>query len=267
MINQLLQKIKSNKKYKSIANSVVEKEINAYFKINPDAEKLKQPDLQTVKNIRSKLHKLYSSFQTKKKNKISKYLQDLEKDPEETLTLKKLLSITVSTKERLEDYSKIYSQIFKLTKKPKTIIDLGAGLNPFSYHFMNLDKLTYYAYDIDEEDIKFLNKYFKIMKSQGLIGKAEILDTTNLNEIKKLPKSNLVFMFKVFDLLPKGIGEAIIKLLINKTEYIVTSFPTRTITRKKMNFPKRKGFELMLKRNNLKFKTIKTDNEIFYIVF
>ena len=33
-----------------------------------------------------------------------------------------------------------------------------------------------------------------------------------------------------------------------------------------MNKPKRKWFELMLERNNLKFKKFKTDNEVFYVI-
>ena len=64
----------------------------------------------------------------------------------------------------------------------------------------------------------------------------------------------------------KKTSEELIKIMINKTKFIVASFATKTITRKPMNLPKRKGFELMLQRINLKFTTIETDNEIFYII-
>ena len=46
--------------------------------------------------------------------------------------------------------------------KPKTIVDLGAGLNPFSCVYMDLNDFNYYSYDINEEDIKILNEFFKI---------------------------------------------------------------------------------------------------------
>jgi len=262
MFNQILQKIKANKKYKTIADSVVKKEIKIYLKSNPNAT----TDKQTIKEIRAKLHRKYSSFQTRKKNKTDKYLEELKQDPTNQETTNKLLSITVSTKERINDYKTIYKKIFKLTNKPKIIIDLGCGLNPFSFPTMNLTNLNYYAYDIDEKDIKYLNKYFKIIKPRGLKGKAKILDATNINKIKKLPKSDIIFMFKLLDLFDNKTSEELITQSIKETNYIVASFPTKTITRKQMNFPKRKGFELMLSRLDLKFKTFETDNEIFYII-
>jgi len=273
LTNQLLKKIKSNKKYKNIADSVVKKEIKEYLKSNPNAAKETKPSKQTIKEIRAILHKSYSSFQTKKKNKIGKYLEELKtlisEQGSKSQILKitnKLLSLTLSTKERLNNYQSIYKQIFKITGKPKTIIDLGSGFNPFSYPLMKLSSLTYLGYDIDTKDINYLNKYFKIMKSQGPTGKAKILDIRNLKKISNLPSSDIIFMFKLLDLFTPKVSENIIKSLIKKTKFIVASFPTKTITRKPMNFPKRKGFELMLKRNNLNFKTIKTDNEVFYVI-
>ena len=135
---------------------------------------------------------------------------------------------------------------------------------------MNLSSLNYYTYDIDLEDIKFLNEYFKIIKING---KAKILDIRDLEKISNLPSSDVVFMFKVYDLIvpknrkQKKLGEELIKLLIKKTKFIVVSFATTTLTRKSMKLPRRIGFELMLARNQLSFKTIKTHNEIFYVIY
>ena len=136
---------------------------------------------------------------------------------------------------------------------------------------MNLKKLNYYAYDIDEEDIKFLNEYFQIMKTQGLNGKASILDVKDKIQTSKLPPSDIIFLFKVIDIINQSeknykASEELIKNLIKKSKYIIVSFATKTITRKKMNYPNRKWFELMLKRNNLDFKKINISNEVFYVI-
>ena len=266
MIRKILKKVKENKKYRFIADEIVIDEIKKYLKSHQNENINKQ----MIKDIRKQLHLSYASFQTKKKSKRANYLKELEfkKNSDEELT-KKLLSITISTKERLKDYKKLYKQIFKITGNPETIIDLGSGLNPLSYHYMNLKKLNYFAYDIDEEDIRFLNKYFKIMRKQGLTGKAEILNLRNPKKIAKLQSTDIIFLFKVIDVIDKKNhkqSEQLIKQIIPRTKFIVASFATKTITRKKMNFPKRKWFELMLERNNLKFKIIKTGNEIFYII-
>ena len=266
-INNLLTQVKSNKKYSSIADEIILQEINNYLNKN----KITKISKQDIKEIRNSLHKSYASFQTRKKNKISIYLNELRNNSNNKQIINRLLSTTLSTKERLDNYSDIYNQIFKITGLPKTIIDLGCGLNPFSYPLMNLDSLNYYAYDINQEDINNLNEYFKIMKTTGLNGKAAILDIRNLSKISSLPSSDIVFLFKVIDIIDKEnhkpSEELIVKLINeNKAKFIVASFATATLTRKPMNNPHRKWLELMLNRNNLNFQTIKTENEIFYVI-
>ncbi|MFH1358918.1 MAG: hypothetical protein ABIH37_03465 [archaeon] len=275
-IKDFVKKIKQNKKYNSISDDIVEKEINNYIrKFNADL----YDDKFALKKIRKELHRLYSSYQTKGKRKRDDYLKELElilhKQGQTSQLLevtKKILSTTLSCNERFENYPTLYNEIFKITKKPKTILDLGAGLNPVSYSFMNLTKLKYYSYDIDLEDIKFLNKFFKIMKPKGLNGKASELDIRDLNKVSKLPSSDVIFMFKVYDLIipknkkKKKIGEELIKLLLEKSKYLVVSFATKTLTRKSMKLPRRIGFEMMLDRNQIKHKLIETNNEIFYVI-
>ena len=266
MINKILQQVKANKKYKTIADSVVKTEINVYLKshqIKMNKENSNQINKQDIKNIRAKLHQNYASFQTKKKRKREIYLENLD--------MKKLLSITLSTKERENNYNKIYKQISEIAGKPKTIVDLGCGLNPVSYPILNKvikSKPAYHCYDIDTEDIKFLNKFFKKF---NINGKASILDLRDTKKLSQIPSSDIIFLFKVIDILDKNKknhkkSEELIKILIKKTKFIIASFATQTITRKKMNYPNRKWFELMLERNDLKFKTIKTHNEIFYLI-
>ena len=264
---KILEHVKKHKKYSSISDEIVIEEIKKQLKSNPNIIRI---DKQLIKDIRKELHLSYASFQTKKKTKRREYLEMLKKNVDEELT-KKLLLITLSTKERLNDYKKLYKQIFKITGKPRKIIDLACGLNPVSYPYMNLEKLHYEAYDIDIEDINFLNDYFKIMRPQGLKGKAEILSLQNSKKISNLPSADIIFLFKIIDILDKRnsnhkTSEQLIKQLIPKTKFIIASFATRTLTRRKMNFPKRKWFELMLDRNHLSFKTIETDNEIYYVI-
>lgn len=284
-INKLLKQVKQNKKYKSISDDIVEKEIYRYIrKYQSDQEDIYNEKF-ALKKIRKELHRLYSSYQTKGKRKRNIYLEELkniinkknqgkqELSSQVSDITNKLLSTMLSTKERLNYYPTIYQKIFEITGKPEKIIDLGSGINPISFPYMRLDNLNYYAYDIDNEDIKFLNDYFNIMKSSGLNGKAEILDITDLDKIKKFHESDIIFIFKLIDLIDqkskkkKKISEELIKILINKTKFIVVSFPTKTLTRKSMKLPKRIGFEKMLSRNQLNFKMIQTNNEVFYVVF
>lgn len=259
-----LDKIRNSKKYRGISEEIIKKEILNYLNsIQKNSDKISENDL---KKIKEKLHKKYSGFQTRKIKKIKKYFSDLKESKDLEIT-KKLLSINLSTKERLNDYFRIYKKIFSL-KKPSTIIDLASGFNIFSFPLMNLKKLNYYSYDINKNDINYINEYLKIFPN--LQGKAEILDITNLKELSKIPKADLIFMFKIIDLIDirdhKTSEKIINYLLKNKTNFITVSFPTKTFTRKKMNNPKRKWFELMLNRNKFSFETFSTENEIFYLI-
>ena len=215
MDNQtMLQEIKKNKKYASMNDALIQKEIVQYFRTHQKMQNriLKKKELKIiVKEIRKNLHRVYASYQTKKKKKKEEYLKELqtainENNKQEIIAItKKLLSIAISTKERLNDYETIYKKVFEITSKPKTIIDLGAGFNPLSFPFMNLSSVNYYAYDIDEQDREFIQKYFTIMKRQGLQGKAEILDAHNLQDKKILqnaPNADIILAFKIIDLLP-----------------------------------------------------------------
>jgi len=268
IITDLLMNVKSNRKYSSISDEIIINEIKSYLSKN-NKNNMTEISKQDIKEIRNSLHKSYASFQTKKKNKISTYLDELKQNPTENVVSNKLLSITLSTKERLDNYQYIYKEIFKLTGKPKIVLDLGAGFNLFSFPFMNISMLEYYSYDIDDKDIGYLNEYYEIMKDKGLYGKAAILDLRDLKQVSNLPSSDMIYLFKVIDLLDKDShkpSEELLKRLIKKTKFIVASFATKTITRKQMNFPNRKWFELMLERNKLKFTIINTDNEIFYVI-
>jgi len=238
LIKDIVDKVMDQKKYKNLSRDVVVTEVMEYIKKNSKLMNNKQ----TIKGIRAQLHKSYSSFQTKKKRKAEEYLEYLKQNINSKDIQNRLLSITVSTKERLPYYEELYQKIFQITGKPQTIIDLGCGLNPFSYPLMDLSSVNYLAYDVDNEDMKLLNDYFKLMKSEGLNGKAAILDVRNTKSISSIPPSDIILLLKTIDIIDKENhkpSEELIKQLIKKTKFIIVSFATKTLTRKPMKNPKR----------------------------
>ena len=263
MIKTLLSKVKANKKYRTISDEIVEKEIEDYLKKFKRINNNKNIEEEiAVKEIRKNLHRVYSSYQTGKKNKKEKYLEGLDTE--------KLLSLTHSTRERLDYYEDIYFKLFRLTGEPKTIVDLGCGLNPLSIEFMYLTKpFAYYAYDIDEKDKSFLNKYFEKIKSKfNVTGVANILDINNKEKLASIPNSDIMFLFKTLDLIDnkKTNKNELIKFLLTKTKYLVVSFATATLGGRRMQLTSRTGFEAFLERNNFEFEIIRIPNEVFYVI-
>ncbi len=80
----------------------------------------------------------------------------------------------LSTRERLPILTEFYEQIFDVTGPPCSVMDIACGLNPLALRWMGLDlPLDFYAYDIHEPRIEFINHYFQL---EGLPPLAKVQD-------------------------------------------------------------------------------------------
>jgi len=263
---EIIHKIKKSKKYSGITIEVISREVGEFIGRVPGYERLKESFI--LKQIKSRLHKIYGSFQTTKKNKAKKLLEKL-RDKKDNKIVREILETNLSTKERLASYGFVYGEIFKRSKDIDTILDLGCGLNPLSYPYMELENdIKYYAYDINENDLDIVKEFFSIYRVENLVS---AIDLRNLNDAKKLPPADICFMFKLLDPLEKNSGnhklsEEIIKILSHKCRFVVVSFSTKTLSGRQMNHPYRGWIERMLSRIGLKFEKFGIPNEIFYFI-
>ncbi len=256
-MKSLIQKIKS-KKYSSLSDDIIEQEINSFLRKKPKAK-----DKKIIKEVKARLHKIYGSFQVKKKKKRDVLLEELKQNPNSIDLHRKILETNLSTKERLKAYNTLYYRIFQITKKPKSILDLGSGINPISYPFLECNP-KYTAIEIDQDDVNFINEYFKIKNIKG----TAFLKTINKDKIKELPKTDITFLFKILDPLESKKGHKFSEELIKaiKSKYIVASFSTKTVSNKMMKYPRRGWFEQLLNRLKYKFRIVKTQNEFYYVI-
>jgi len=273
-INELVNKIKKKKVLKGLPSFFVKREIGEYVRKNPKAS-----EKQVFKAVRRKLHTTYGSFQSKRKRKRNLYLEELKliledsdggfvDNPETRELRERILRTSVSSRERLDaDYGILYRHIEKLVGGFKSVVDLGCGMNPVSFSPERLKRVRLEAYDIDENDIAFLNRYFKLVKVAGR-AKAKILDLHDLNRVKKLQHFDICFLFKIIDPLEERghkFSEELLKSI--KANFIVVSFATKTLAKKEMNHPQRVWFERMIGRIGLDmFSKIKTKNEVYYVL-
>jgi len=251
----LVKDIKQKKELAGISDKIVLEQLERYLTQNPklNVENKRSSEYKMmIKEVRAKLRRAYGLFREEK----------IESNGFNDLT--QILASHSSTRERLEIYSQLYKQIFKITGKPKIIIDLGCGINPLSYGFMKL-KAQYYAYDINEKEIALINDYFK---QEKVLGKASVLDVSKVEEVKKLPSADLAFLFKITDILDRGKGHKKTEdvLVAVPTKWVVISFPTLTMSGKPMNAPRRKWMEWLCQRLGYSYEVLEFSNEIFYVV-
>lgn len=233
-----------------------------------------------IKKVRSKLRKAYGVFQVQTKKDRWLLLEELKialsrkHNLEATKDIHlELLRTHLSTKERMMFYDDIYSKIWSITGKPRTLIDIGCGINPMSYPFMGIKKLDYYASELNFQDVRFLNSYFDIMEKFGLDGKAIQQDlrdiATNPELFKAFPRCDVCFMFKLFDSVKVlGKNKRMEETAIEKApaKYIVMSFATKTMGARSMSVTKRDWLEKICQRHKWDFEKFDVENEVFYVI-
>jgi hypothetical protein len=257
-VEELVRDVKKKKELQTLSDDFIREEVKKYLQgggvdFSPKSAKYKK----IVKEIRSRLRRVYGLFRDKKQEALLNMLTQKEltreKLPVEKLVAK-ILATHASTKERTF-YKELHTEINKL--KPKVILDLGCGVNPLAF-FKN--KTKYYAYDINEAEINSMQEFFKKQVGfKGVVG-----DVLKL----KYPKADLALLFKMTDVLDRGKGHKKSEDLIKRipAKFIIVSFPTLTMSRKKMNRPRRKWIELMCDRLGYKYKVKSYFNEIFYVI-
>jgi hypothetical protein len=247
---KLIFLIKEKNQFKGLPDNFVLEEIERYLtRKQINLSKLSNKDLKFLsKEIRSFLRKYTGRFE----KSSSKRERLLEKNSK-----KELLETHLSTSERKDYYIKLKKIIYSF--KPKSILDIGCGLNPIAIAKKNI---FYNACDINEFDLNTIRNYFSKNKIKSNIFIYDVLKFNN-----DLPEADICLIFKVLDFLdkyPHDLTKRILKFVKCKT--FIISFATRKISGKRMNRPERKWFEEILELQNLEYKRIEIDNEIFYII-
>lgn len=273
-LNVVVSDVKKKKTLRSLDSSFVRQMVLGYFAKNPKVMKRldSHPRFQKareykvmLKSVRRTLHDIYGVFNVSKRGlgELESHLKKSNKLDEAALQIHaRILQSHKSTQERFPSYTPFYISLFRITGKPKVILDLACGLNPLSFPWMGLKEVIYYAYELSPDDASFIQSYFGIMKKySGLNGKSFSAD---LLKLPSLPRCDVCFLFKALDSLEslkKGISLQLIRSIDAK--FIVASFPTRSISGKR-RLKERSWFVSLLK--DLDYKTIELENELFYVI-
>lgn len=247
--SEIIKKIKQKKELSGLADQVISDLLEDYLtKYKISLNNISKSDFKIIiKEIRSKLRLLTGRFQKSQKNREIL----LQKN-----NIKELLKTHTSTGERLEFYPKLKKIIKSL--KINSILDIACGLNPIA---IANPSITYTACDIKEDELKLIQVYFN---KNNIKGKTFVCD---LKKNPNLPNADLCLLFKVLDILEVK-NHALANSIIDKLncKYLIISFPTKKLSGKPMNEPKRFWLEKLLKSKNLEFTIFFSDNEIFYLV-
>ncbi len=148
--------------------------------IHQEAEKCSS-EKQLLKAVRRKLHNIVAPYLGEPDyEELLPRLHALDNTSLESPTLRDLclevLSRHASTDERITLLSEFYDRLFAVTGKPHVLLDLACGLHPLGFPWMGLPVTTqYYAYDIIQPRVDFLNGFFQTIGLQPLAENRDIL--------------------------------------------------------------------------------------------
>ncbi len=280
-IAQLITNIRQKKELRSLSREFVQEQLLLFLEREPKMLRflLQNPSSRSeiykhiVKELRKGLRRAYGLFRWdeelhERQQLVEELVSKKPKDWKRLVT--QILATHASTQERLSFFEKLYRQIFAITRKPKRIIDLGCGLHPYAIPFMKLQKLEYFAYDLSEEELQTLEQFFAFLhtKNPQFLGHAALLDLFHWQELKHLKKADVCFLFKMTDVLDRGKGHKVTEAVLREVpaRCVVVSFPTKTMSGKRMNYPKRKWIELLCDRLGWTFTLLEFANEVFYVI-
>lgn len=210
-------------------------------------ERRQTSDAHKIKLTRDLLRKLFSGFGGKK------LLVWKDKSAEE------ILKKHLSTRERFSFYEEVYERILKRLPKEISVIDLGSGVNGFSYAFFEKvgKKVDYLGVEAVGQLIDLQNEFFSAKKFSARGEKGTLFELGRMKEfISEMKKPRVVFMFKVVDALEKlerNFTKTFLKEIMPLVERVVISFSTESWMKRKKFFVQRTWLIKFVKESGWQF--------------
>ncbi|MCD4771388.1 hypothetical protein K8R30_03150 [archaeon] len=197
-----------------------------------------------IKEARSLLRKYFGVFLT---NRVLKGKGDL-------------LGIHMSSKKR--DYGEFYSKILKGVDDVGSVVDLGCGVNGFSYEYLPKG-IEYVGIEAAGQLVELMNVYFKEKDFDARAVCLDLFDVEGVVKIlRKAKKSRVVLMFQVIDALEnmkRDFSKEFISVVMENVEVLVISLPLVSLGGRKKFAVRRKWLVDFLIKNF----DVKKDFEMF----
>ena len=218
-VEAIVTAVKQSKKYRDTHEETIRV-------LAADALKRYRKPKSALKSVREQLHSIMAPYLGDPDYETAvNQLQTAfaSHDPAQVkATCRNLLHDHLSTRERLPILDNFYHKIFQVTGKPTAILDIACGLNPLAFPWMGLEApIDFYAYDIHESRIAFLNQYFAL---QGLPQLARVQDVAHHLPQEKADIALFLKEMPRFERNYKGRGRPLLQSL--NVRHIVISFPT-----------------------------------------
>ena len=251
-MNELLEKLTTNKKYRDVCPDTIARVISEC-----EGRYKKAKDLE--KAVREKLHGVTSAF-----NDLGSGIQCavMQLNPGDDEALTEILSRHASTRERLplSGMDALYRRIFQTTGAPDVILDLACGLNPV---------YLLHRFDCDVVGVDISKSCVELIDGDALENSRGIWADLLCEGAIPPERFHMALLFKILPLLERQRSGSALEILRRiDAEYLVVSFPTRTLGGRNVGMEENysRWMEQHLPENREIADRFTTENELFYIL-
>lgn len=222
-IDQLVEAVLASSKYKSIDS--------AFIRHIGSQELTRRHNLkEAIKSTKNKLHQVGGAYQDTTPRYAS-WLNELKQasrsgNREHFLEVCKwIMAHHSSTRERLPILEQFYSTILADLPPINSVIDIACGLHPLAIPWMPLSEhAQYYAYDIYEDMIGFLNDCMALMPVQG---SGKTCDVIHNSPPQKVDVAFLLKAIPCLEQVDKSAGQRLLESI--NADHLVVSFPAHSL--------------------------------------
>ena len=258
MSEQLLEKLLHSKKYQDICPDTVRRifhECLGKYKKAKDAEKA----------AREQLHGITDAFLSREEAaRCNADMLAWNSEGRTDAGLARMLERHASTRERLPlaRMDDTYRRIFEITGRPGSVLDLACGLNPI---YLAARGIRTVGVDISGQAVNTLNAFGEVSETPASAVCADLLCENSMPQ----NRFHIALMFKILPLLERQkAGSALQIMQAVNAEYLVASFPTRTLGGRNVGMAENyaRWMQDHLPENREIAASFETENELFYIL-
>jgi len=169
-----------------------------------------------------------------------------------------------STRERLPILDRFYPALWEIAGQPRTVLDLGCGLNPLALPWMELTPgADYVALDIDCRRIAFVNRFL------ALAGLAPLARCQDLLAQPPAGRADVALLLKMSPSLERQAAGATLRLVAGVlAPSIVVSFAVTSLTGRRKGMEEQYGsqFGSMARGQRWHVTELRFETELAFVV-
>jgi 16S rRNA (guanine(1405)-N(7))-methyltransferase len=257
MHNELLEKLLRSKNNRDICPDTVRRVLT-------ECERRYKKAKDVDKAVREALHGISGAFMTPQEARQLAYDMQAWHVDRTDLSLEKMLLRHASTRERLpvSDMDALYSRIFAITGRPRSVLDLACGINPLYLAARDIETV---GVDISGAAVYAVNCFHEIYHMPASARCADLLCPGAIPG----EHFDLALLFKLLPLLERQeSGSAARVMHAVNARHIIVSFPTRTLGGRSVGMSESyaRWMETHLPNDMDILDQFETRNELFYII-